>query len=183
MGQAVYAKVVERNTKPQRFMLSLTGGRSPSGLHMLHIYRWISPVDGCRSFCVAGVTELEEGAVTLGMVANVDPQRGLLVQLPFGGMGAVAVTDLADAYRPNPLDGYRRNQIVRSVSWRSVLTCLHNLNLAVFDVHFKNLFSATGASFFGTTIASGSCPCVHQGLRCSFLCHKFKHSADTYVWF
>lgn len=117
MGQAVYAKVVQASSKPQRFMLSLTGGRSSSGLHMLYIYRWINPVDRCHSFCVAGVTKLEEHTVTLGMVANIDPQRGLLVHLPFGGMGAVAVTDLADAYRPNPLDGYRRNQIVRSVSW------------------------------------------------------------------
>lgn len=121
MGQAVYAKVLEASTKPLRFMLSLTGERSPSGLQMLHIYRWINPVDMCYSFCVAGVTKLEEGAVTLGMVANIDPQRGLLLQLPFGGMGAVAVTDLADAYRPNPLDGYRRNQIVRSVSSGVVL--------------------------------------------------------------
>uniref|UniRef100_H3C389 Protein RRP5 homolog n=1 Tax=Tetraodon nigroviridis TaxID=99883 RepID=H3C389_TETNG len=84
MGQAVYAKVVEASTKPQRFTLSLTG-----------------------------VTQLEEGAVTLGMVIDSDPLRGLLVQLPFGSMGSVAVTDLADAYRPNPLNAYRKNQIVR----------------------------------------------------------------------
>ncbi|TNM85943.1 hypothetical protein fugu_008214 [Takifugu bimaculatus] len=84
VGQAVYAKVVERSTKPQRFILSLTG-----------------------------VTKLEKGAVTLGMVVNIDPQKGLLVKLPFGGMGTVAITDLADAYRPNPLGGYSKNQILR----------------------------------------------------------------------
>lgn len=132
---------------------------------MLHIYKWISPVDRRHSFCVAGVTKLEEGAVTLGMVANIDPEKGLLVQLPFGAMGAVAVTDLADAYRPNPLDGYRRNQIVRSVSWQKGTTCLHHLTSAVIDMYFKNLFTASGVSFFGITMASGSCPCVHQGLR------------------
>lgn len=108
---------------------------------------------------------MEEGAVTLGMVANIDPQRGLLVQLPFGGTGTVAITDLADNYRPNPLDGYRQNQIVRSVSWQSVITHFYDFGLAVMDVYFKNLFSASGVSFFGITMASGSCPCVHQGLR------------------
>lgn len=132
---------------------------------MLQIYRWINPVDTCHSFCVAGITKLEEGTVTLGMVANIDPQRGLLVQLPFGGTGTVAVTDLADNYRPNPLDEYRRNQIVRSVRWQSVITRLHDLGLAVIDVYFKNLFSASGVSFFRITMASGSCPCVHQGLK------------------
>lgn len=66
---------------------------------------------------VAGVTKLEKGAFSLGMVVNINPQKGLLVRLPFGGMGAVAVTDLADAYRTNPLDGYSKHQIVRSVNW------------------------------------------------------------------
>lgn len=54
------------------------------------------------------------------MVVNIDPQRGLLVRLPFGGMGAVAVTDLDDAYRTNPLDRYSKHQIVRSVNWLSI---------------------------------------------------------------
>lgn len=65
--------------------------------------------------CFPGVHKLEEGSVALGIVTNIQPQVGLLVKLPFGGMGAIAVTDLADAYRPNPLDGYRKDQILRSV--------------------------------------------------------------------
>ncbi|XP_044047425.1 protein RRP5 homolog isoform X1 [Siniperca chuatsi] len=84
LGQAVHAKVVEVNSKPQRFVLSLTG-----------------------------VHKLEKGSVTLGMVTNIQPQVGLLVKLPFGGMGTVAVTELADAYRPNPLDGYSKDQLLR----------------------------------------------------------------------
>ncbi|XP_029285082.1 protein RRP5 homolog isoform X2 [Cottoperca gobio] len=84
LGQAVHAKVVEVNSKPQRLMLSLTG-----------------------------VHTLEKDSVTLGMVTNIQPQVGLLVKLPFGGMGSVAVTDLADAYRPNPLDGYSKDQLLR----------------------------------------------------------------------
>ncbi|KAF3843991.1 hypothetical protein F7725_016039 [Dissostichus mawsoni] len=75
LGQAVNAKVVEVSSKPQRLMLSLTG-----------------------------VHKLEEHSVARGG-DNIHPTVGLLVKLPFGGMGAVAVTDLADAYRPNPLDG------------------------------------------------------------------------------
>lgn len=116
-------------------------------------------------FCVAGVTQLEEGAVTLGMVTSSDAQRGLLVQLPFGGVGTVAVTDLADAYRPNPLDRYKKHQIVRSASWRRVVICLHDLSVAIIVVYFQNLFSASGVSFFGKKVANGSCPCVHQGVR------------------
>ena len=53
--------------------------------------------------------------MTLGMVTSIQPQVGLLVKLPFGGMGTVAVTDLADAYRPNPLEMYSKDQLLRSV--------------------------------------------------------------------
>ncbi|XP_040003345.1 protein RRP5 homolog isoform X2 [Xiphias gladius] len=84
LGQAFRAKVVEMSTKPRRFALSLTG-----------------------------VHKLEKGSVTLGIVTNIHPQVGLLVKLPFGGMGTVAVTDLADAYRPNPLVGYSKGQLLR----------------------------------------------------------------------
>lgn len=68
------------------------------------------------SFGFSGVHNLEEGSVTLGIVTKIQPQVGLLVKLPFGNMGTVAVTDLADAYRPNPLDGYRKDQLLRSVN-------------------------------------------------------------------
>uniref|UniRef100_A0A671UEH3 Protein RRP5 homolog n=1 Tax=Sparus aurata TaxID=8175 RepID=A0A671UEH3_SPAAU len=84
LGQAVRGKVVEVISKPQRFVLSLTG-----------------------------VHKLEKGSITLGMVTNVHPQVGLQVKLPFGGSGTVAVTELADAYRPNPLDGYSKDQLIR----------------------------------------------------------------------
>uniref|UniRef100_A0A8C4IHY3 Protein RRP5 homolog n=1 Tax=Dicentrarchus labrax TaxID=13489 RepID=A0A8C4IHY3_DICLA len=87
LGQAVRARVVEVNSKPHRFVLSLTG-----------------------------VHKLETGSVTLGMVTNILPQVGLIVKLPFGGTGTVAVTDLADAYRPKPLDGFSKDQLLRSVN-------------------------------------------------------------------
>lgn len=65
------------------------------------------------------------------MVVNIDPQRGLLVKLPFSGMGTVAITDLADTYRPNPLGGYSKNQILRLVNWLSILNCLKDIRSAI----------------------------------------------------
>uniref|UniRef100_A0AAX7SRF5 Protein RRP5 homolog n=1 Tax=Astatotilapia calliptera TaxID=8154 RepID=A0AAX7SRF5_ASTCA len=62
---------------------------------------------------LTGVHKLEKGSITLGIVTNIQPQTGLLVKLPFGGMGTVAVTDLADAYRPNPLAVYNKDQFLR----------------------------------------------------------------------
>ncbi|XP_068606968.1 protein RRP5 homolog [Brachionichthys hirsutus] len=84
LGQAVRAKVVEVTPKPQRFVLSLTGTH-----------------------------ELQKGAVALGLVTKIQPAVGLLVRLPCGGMGSVAVTDLTDAYKSNPLDKYSKDQLLR----------------------------------------------------------------------
>ncbi|KAK2815754.1 hypothetical protein Q5P01_026221 [Channa striata] len=86
LGQAVHAKVVEVSSKPHRFVLSLTG-----------------------------IHKLEKGSVVLGMVTSIHPHSGLLVKLPFGSTGTVAVTDLTDAYRPNPLEGYSKDQLLRCV--------------------------------------------------------------------
>ncbi|XP_056135664.1 protein RRP5 homolog isoform X2 [Lampris incognitus] len=84
LGQAVSGFVVEVTPKPQRLIVSLTG------IHML-----------------------EKGSVTLGMVNNVQPHVGLQVKLPFGGKGIVSVMDLADNYRPKPLDAYSKDQLIR----------------------------------------------------------------------
>ncbi|XP_054896895.1 protein RRP5 homolog [Poeciliopsis prolifica] len=84
LGQAVRAKVVEASVHPQRFVLSL------SGIH-----------------------KLEKGSITLGMVTGVQPQVGLMVKLPFGAAGTVSVTDVADTYRPNPLEAFSRDQLIR----------------------------------------------------------------------
>lgn len=83
-GQAVRAKLVEVSAKPHRFVLSLTD-----------------------------VYKLEKGGVVFGMVAGVQPQKDLPVKLPFGRMGTVSVTDLADAYKPNPLEAFSKDQILR----------------------------------------------------------------------
>ena len=64
---------------------------------------------------ISGVHRLEKGSITLGIVTKVQPQVGLLVKLPFGCKGTVAVNDLADAYKPKPLDGYSKDQLLRSV--------------------------------------------------------------------
>uniref|UniRef100_A0A3B3VN23 Protein RRP5 homolog n=1 Tax=Poecilia latipinna TaxID=48699 RepID=A0A3B3VN23_9TELE len=84
LGQAVRAKVVEASVQPHRFVLSL------SGIH-----------------------KLEKGSITLGMVTSVHPQVGLVVKLPFGGAGAVSITDVADTYRKNPLEAFSKDQLVR----------------------------------------------------------------------
>ncbi|CAJ1052669.1 protein RRP5 homolog isoform X2 [Xyrichtys novacula] len=84
LGSVVYAKVVEASANPVRFALSLTG-----------------------------VHKLEKGSISLGMVTNIQPHIGLHVQLPFGGLGSVCVTELADAYKPNPLDRYSKDQLLR----------------------------------------------------------------------
>ncbi|KAM4594543.1 protein RRP5 homolog [Fundulus diaphanus] len=84
LGQAVRAKVVEASVQPHRFVLSLTG-----------------------------VHKLEKGSVSLGMVTSVQPQVGLQVKLPFGNTGTVSVTDLADSYRPNPLEMFSKDQFIR----------------------------------------------------------------------
>ncbi|KAM4751117.1 protein RRP5 homolog [Anableps anableps] len=84
LGQAVRAKVVEANVQPHRFVLSLTG-----------------------------VCKLEKGSIMLGMVTGFKPQVGLLVKLPFGGMGTVSVTDVTDSYRQNPLEMFNKDQLIR----------------------------------------------------------------------
>lgn len=103
------------NAKPQRLVLSLTGRRSSDCLLLLVITFYIVFLIIVVPFCFPGVHKLEKGSVTLGMVTNIQPQVGLLVKLPFGAMGTLAVTDLADAYKPNPLDGYSKDQLLRSV--------------------------------------------------------------------
>uniref|UniRef100_A0A8C8C0K3 Protein RRP5 homolog n=1 Tax=Oncorhynchus tshawytscha TaxID=74940 RepID=A0A8C8C0K3_ONCTS len=88
LGQAVSAKVVTvSSSKPSRFSLSLNG-----------------------------VHKLEKGHVIMGLVQKLDPVLGLLVKLPFSAMGTVAMEDLADKYKPKPLERYSKDQLVRSVA-------------------------------------------------------------------
>ncbi|TNN71202.1 Protein RRP5 [Liparis tanakae] len=84
LGQVVVAKVIEVKSKPQRLMLSLTGSH-----------------------------QLEKGGVALGAVVKILPPYGLLVKLPYGNMGTVAITELADAYKPSPLAAYSKDQLLR----------------------------------------------------------------------
>ena len=127
LGQAVRGKVVEVISKPQRFVLSLTGQRSSFMSCRLHTSRAVSYQ--CCSFHSPGVHKLEKGSITLGMVTNVHPQVGLQVKLPFGGSGTVAITELADAYRPNPLDGYSKGQLIRSVGGAATFGCQDFFNM------------------------------------------------------
>uniref|UniRef100_A0A8C7S7A4 Protein RRP5 homolog n=1 Tax=Oncorhynchus mykiss TaxID=8022 RepID=A0A8C7S7A4_ONCMY len=59
------------------------------------------------------IGSLEKGHVIMGLVQKLDPNLGLLVKLPFSAMGTVAMEDLADKYKPKPLERYSKDQLVR----------------------------------------------------------------------
>nr|XP_023653770.1 protein RRP5 homolog isoform X1 [Paramormyrops kingsleyae]XP_023653779.1 protein RRP5 homolog isoform X1 [Paramormyrops kingsleyae] len=84
MGQALPAKVVGLDSSKKRLSLSLIG-----------------------------VCRLTPGTVTLGRVQELLANSGLVVSLPFSRLGYVSVVDLADSYRPKPLEGYWVGKIVR----------------------------------------------------------------------
>ncbi|KAJ8264298.1 hypothetical protein GJAV_G00147520 [Gymnothorax javanicus] len=65
------------------------------------------------SLSLIGVHSLTEGARTLGIVEKIVPHVGLVVRLPFKQTGRVSLVDLADSYRPSPLDHYSVGQVVR----------------------------------------------------------------------
>ncbi|XP_030208651.1 protein RRP5 homolog isoform X3 [Gadus morhua] len=83
-GMAVRATVVEASSKPYRFSLSLNGRQ-----------------------------QLAVGVVTLGMVTNIEPGRGLLVRLPSDATGTVSMTQLTDCYRKDPLKAFSKDQVLR----------------------------------------------------------------------
>lgn len=62
---------------------------------------------------LTGMYKLEPGLVTMATVCKVEPHQGLCLQLPFENWGFASVTDLSDAYADNPLEPYKRGQIVR----------------------------------------------------------------------
>uniref|UniRef100_A0A8C7S1Q7 Protein RRP5 homolog n=1 Tax=Oncorhynchus mykiss TaxID=8022 RepID=A0A8C7S1Q7_ONCMY len=82
----------------------------PSSLAMLWLHLLTRGV-GCQS--LSGVHKLEKGHVIMGLVQKLDPNLGLLVKLPFSAMGTVAMEDLADKYKPKPLERYSKDQLVR----------------------------------------------------------------------
>ena len=57
--------------------------------------------------------KLENGSVTVGIVQSVQPQVGLGVRLPLGAKGTVAVVDLLDSYKRDPLQAFSKGQLVR----------------------------------------------------------------------
>uniref|UniRef100_A0A8C4Z1T6 Programmed cell death 11 n=1 Tax=Gadus morhua TaxID=8049 RepID=A0A8C4Z1T6_GADMO len=63
----------------------------------------------------AGRQQLAVGVVTLGMVTNIEPGRGLLVRLPSDATGTVSMTQLTDCYRKDPLKAFSKDQVLRWV--------------------------------------------------------------------
>ncbi|KAG9262427.1 hypothetical protein AMEX_G24199 [Astyanax mexicanus] len=62
---------------------------------------------------LTGTHKLEVGAVIMGSVQKINPQRGLALKLPFGKFGFAFTTDLSDTYTENPLENYKEGQVVR----------------------------------------------------------------------
>ncbi|CAB1344590.1 unnamed protein product, partial [Coregonus sp. 'balchen'] len=84
---------------PERKCLEVTTGPSVTGTVEL--------------LAMTSDPKLEKGSVIMGLVQKLDPNLGLLVKLPFSAMGTVAVEDLADNYKPKPLEPYSKDQLVR----------------------------------------------------------------------
>ncbi|KAL7845723.1 hypothetical protein AOLI_G00239150 [Acnodon oligacanthus] len=84
-GQCVSAKVVGISSKkPEQLFLTLTGTH-----------------------------KLEQGAVTMGTIWKIIPQKGLTLKLPFGSSGSASIMDLSDKYTEKPLEQYKEGQVVR----------------------------------------------------------------------
>lgn len=118
------AKVVEVSSQPQRLVLSFTGRghcfySTSSDCSLSCGNGWLDCIDPklglAPSSCLPGDCRLQKGYVTVGMVTNILPQFGLQVKLPFGAVGTVGLTDLADAYKPKPLAGFSKEQLLRLV--------------------------------------------------------------------
>ncbi|XP_026861413.2 protein RRP5 homolog [Electrophorus electricus] len=60
-----------------------------------------------------GTHKLKQGTVTMGMVQEINPQKGLVLKLPFGKSGLASLTDLSDTYTDNPLEQYKEGQLFR----------------------------------------------------------------------
>uniref|UniRef100_A0A4W4H4K7 S1 motif domain-containing protein n=1 Tax=Electrophorus electricus TaxID=8005 RepID=A0A4W4H4K7_ELEEL len=61
-----------------------------------------------------GTHKLKQGTVTMGMVQEINPQKGLVLKLPFGKSGLASLTDLSDTYTDNPLEQYKEGQLIHS---------------------------------------------------------------------
>uniref|UniRef100_W5KDC8 Programmed cell death 11 n=1 Tax=Astyanax mexicanus TaxID=7994 RepID=W5KDC8_ASTMX len=93
------------------------GGREVHA-HKLQDYK---PGDEIKCF-VSKTHKLEVGAVIMGSVQKINPQRGLALKLPFGKFGFAFPTDLSDTYTENPLENYKEGQVVlsRSITGRAL---------------------------------------------------------------
>jgi len=103
--------------------------------------------------------------VTLGTVAKILLPYGLLVKLPYGNMGTVAITELADAYKPSPLAAYSKYQLLRSATFLmcgahsphlQTVTKLFNL-LTVVQVKQNKLFNSFEAFCDGCAAVVSLC--------------------------
>ncbi|XP_062436335.1 protein RRP5 homolog isoform X1 [Rhea pennata] len=62
---------------------------------------------------LTGIQSLEQGIITVGMVAKVTPHVGLTITLPGGKTGKVSIFHLSDTYAEKPLGDFKIGKIVR----------------------------------------------------------------------
>lgn len=160
------AKVVEVSSQPQRLVLSLTGrGRSFDPAACVECYSALMDLTW-DLLCPPGNYRLQKGGTTMGMVTNILPQFGLQLRLPFGAVGTVGVTDLADDYKPRPLDEFSKDQLLRWVG--APARCPHAASRLsqLARISLCRLW-ASGVSSWRATTGSGGCLCVRPGGKAS----------------
>lgn len=166
------------SSQPQRLVLSFTGRghcfySTTSDCFLSRGTGWFDFIDPklglALSSCLPGDYRLQKGGVTVGMVTNIVPQFGLQVRLPFGAMGTVGLIDLADAYKPKPLAGFSKDQLLRSVEVSAGFDRAVPMLSQSARISLRCHPPASGVSFWRVKTGSGSCLCVRPGGKTSNL--------------
>uniref|UniRef100_A0A8B9T781 Protein RRP5 homolog n=1 Tax=Anas platyrhynchos TaxID=8839 RepID=A0A8B9T781_ANAPL len=63
-----------------------------------------------------GIPSLQQGTITVGVIAKMIPHVGLTITLPGGKTGKVSIFHLSDKYTENPLSDFKVGKVVRSVN-------------------------------------------------------------------
>lgn len=68
-------------------------------------------------FFFPGIPSLQQGTITVGVIAKMIPHVGLTITLPGGKTGKVSIFHLSDKYTENPLSDFKVGKVVRSVTF------------------------------------------------------------------
>lgn len=131
--------------------------------------------------CPPGDYRLQKGGATVGMVTNILPQFGLQLRLPFGAVGTVGVTDLADAYEPRPLDEFSKDQLLRWVGAPARCPRAASRLSQLATISLCRRLWVSGVSCWRATTGSGGCLCVRPGGKASILFPHHKLGASRQI--